>query len=70
MQQNPATKPLCTPDAVALKHSRRVLAPNRRNLERVMSMLESKPRPEGWDPALWSIGTVLGIAILYVACLA
>jgi hypothetical protein len=23
-----------------------------------------------WDPALWSIGTVLGAAIFYVACLA
>jgi hypothetical protein len=27
-------------------------------------------RSEGWDPALWSIGTVLGAAILYLACLA
>ena len=27
-------------------------------------------RSEGWDPALWSIGTVLGVAILYLACLA
>jgi len=26
-------------------------------------------RSEGWDPALWSIGTVLGVAIFYVACL-
>ena len=25
---------------------------------------------EGWDPALWSIGTVVAAAILYVACLA
>lgn len=25
--------------------------------------------PQSWDPALWSIGTVIGIAILYVACL-
>lgn len=24
---------------------------------------------ESWDPALWSIGTVLGAAILYLACL-
>jgi len=24
---------------------------------------------EGWDPALWSIGTVLGAAIVYLACL-
>ncbi|MHC2251568.1 hypothetical protein ACVILK_001260 [Bradyrhizobium embrapense] len=34
-----------------------------------MQTLESRPRPESWDPALWSIGTLLGIAILYVACL-
>lgn len=26
-------------------------------------------RSQSWDPALWSIGTVIGIAILYVACL-
>jgi hypothetical protein len=25
--------------------------------------------PESWDPALWSIGTVLGAAIVYLACL-
>jgi hypothetical protein len=25
--------------------------------------------PEDWDPALWSIGTVLGAAIVYLACL-
>jgi hypothetical protein len=24
---------------------------------------------ESWDPALWSIGAVLGIAIVYLACL-
>ena len=24
---------------------------------------------ESWDPALWSIGAVLGIAIIYLACL-
>jgi hypothetical protein len=26
-------------------------------------------QPEDWDPALWSIGTVLGVAIVYLACL-
>jgi hypothetical protein len=31
---------------------------------------EDSTRSEGWDPALWSIGTVLGAAIFYVACLA
>jgi hypothetical protein len=24
---------------------------------------------ESWDPAIWSIGTVLGVAIVYLACL-
>lgn len=27
-------------------------------------------RTDGWDPALWSIGTALGAAIFYLACLA
>jgi hypothetical protein len=36
-----------------------------------MWMTESdSSRSEGWDPALWSIGTVLGAAIFYLACLA
>lgn len=35
-----------------------------------MSTLEhDSTHSEGWDPALWSIGTVIGVAILYVACL-
>lgn len=35
-----------------------------------MSTLENDTsQQEGWDPALWSIGTVIGVAILYVACL-
>jgi hypothetical protein len=35
-----------------------------------MSTIENdSARQEGWDPALWSIGTVLGIAIVYLACL-
>jgi hypothetical protein len=34
-----------------------------------MSTLENDHATEGWDPALWSIGTVIGVAILYVACL-
>jgi hypothetical protein len=24
---------------------------------------------ESWDPARWSIGTILGAAIVYLACL-
>ena len=35
-----------------------------------MSTLEDDySQHEGWDRALWSIGTVIGVAILYVACL-
>jgi hypothetical protein len=35
-----------------------------------MSTIENDSAgPESWDPALWSIGTVLGVAILYLACL-
>ena len=67
--QKPATKPLCGCHEVVPKHSGRLLPPNRKSSECVMQTLESRPRSEGWDPALWSIGTVLGIAILYVACL-
>ena len=33
------------------------------------TMENDSAQSEGWDPALWSIGTVLGVAILYVACL-
>lgn len=35
-----------------------------------MSTLETdRARSENWDPALWSIGAVLGAAIVYLACL-
>ena len=35
-----------------------------------MSTLENdSAHLEGWDPAFWTIGTVIGAAILYVACL-
>lgn len=35
-----------------------------------MSNLENgNAGSESWDPALWSIGTVLGVAIVYLACL-
>jgi hypothetical protein len=35
-----------------------------------MSTIETdRVRSENWDPALWSIGAVLGAAIVYVACL-
>ena len=29
-----------------------------------------KTRSDGWAPALWSIGTALGAAIFYLACMA
>lgn len=35
-----------------------------------MSTLEDdSAHSDEWDPALWTIGTVIGAAILYVACL-
>jgi hypothetical protein len=33
------------------------------------TMEQDKAGSEGWDPALWSIGTVLSAAIFYLACL-
>ena len=36
-----------------------------------MSTMEhDNAEPQSWDPALWSIGTVVAVAILYLACLA
>ena len=36
-----------------------------------MSTMEhDNARSDSWDPALWSIGTVVAAAILYLACLA
>ena len=26
-------------------------------------------RSDGWDPALWSMGTAFAIAVVYLACL-
>jgi hypothetical protein len=35
-----------------------------------MSTIKSdSAEAESWDPAIWSIGTVLGVAIVYLACL-
>jgi hypothetical protein len=34
-----------------------------------MSIQTDSTGSESWDPALWSIGTVLGVAIVYLACL-
>lgn len=33
------------------------------------SMERDSVDTESWDPALWSIGTVMGVAIVYLACL-
>jgi hypothetical protein len=64
-----ATKPFWAAGAVVLKQSRRLL--NHHFGGRIMWTIEQDSAgSEGWDPALWSIGTVLGVAILYLACLA
>ena len=34
-----------------------------------MSIQNDSAGSESWDAALWSIGTVLGVAIVYLACL-
>ncbi len=34
-----------------------------------MWIMETEHGRSNWDPALWSIVTVLGAAVLYVACL-
>jgi hypothetical protein len=34
------------------------------------TMEHDNARSNSWDPALWSIGTAIAAAILYVACLA
>jgi hypothetical protein len=39
-----------------------------KNWRRIMD--NDSTRSESWDPALWSIGTALGAAIFYLACLA
>jgi hypothetical protein len=54
---------------VVLKQSRDVVAVETSG-DRVMPTIENdSPGSESWDPALWSIGTVLGVAIVYLACL-
>ena len=57
------------PHVVILKQSRDAVAA--RTLGgRVMSTIKNDSAgSESWDPALWSIGTVLGVAIVYLACL-
>ena len=58
-----------SPYVVVLKQSRDVVAA--RTLGgRVMSIIKNDSAgSESWDPAIWSIGTVLGVAIVDLACL-
>jgi hypothetical protein len=57
------------PYVVVLKQSRDVVAARIMG-GRVMSIIKNdRAESESWDPALWSIGTVLGVAIVYLACL-
>ena len=58
-----------TPHVVVLKQTGKVVTA--RTLGgRVMSTIENDSAgSESWDPAIWSIGTVLGAAIVYLACL-
>ena len=57
------------PYVVILKQSGNVVAA-RISGGRVMSTIENdNAGSESWDPALWSIGAVLGVAIVYLACL-
>ena len=63
------TKPFWRPGVVVLKQTGTVVGLT--ELEAVMPTLENdSAHSEGWDPALWSIGTVLGVAIVYLACMA
>jgi hypothetical protein len=67
--QKRLTKPFLAHDVVVLKQTGNVVAA-RTSGGRVMSTIENdNAGSESWDPALWSIGTVLGIAIVYLACL-
>ena len=57
------------PHVVVLKQSGDVVAA-RTSGGRAMSTIENDSAgSESWDPAHWSIGTVLGVAIVYLACL-
>ena len=69
LRKNAPTKPFLPPHVVVLKQTGNRIAARQLG-GRVMSTLENgKAGSESWDPALWSIGTVLGAAIVYLACL-
>jgi hypothetical protein len=64
----PPDETIFAPHVVVLKQSGDVVAA-RTSGGRVMSIQTDSTGSESWDPALWSIGTVLGVAIVYLACL-
>ncbi len=67
LRENP-DETIFLPHVVVLKQARDVVAVITSG-DRVMSTIENgSTGPESWDPALWSIGTVLGVAIVYLAC--
>ena len=69
LRKSAPTKPFLPPHVVVLKQTGNRIAARQLG-GRVMSILENgSARSESWDPALWSIGTVLGAAIVYLACL-
>jgi hypothetical protein len=72
LRKSAPTKPFFTPHVVVLKQTGNVVAACTSG-GRVMSTIEDGSAGseswESWDPAIWSIGTVLGVAIVYLACL-
>lgn len=67
LRKNP-DETIFPPHVVVLKQARDLVAVITSG-DRVMSTIENgSTGPESWDPALWSIGTVLGVAIVYLAC--
>jgi hypothetical protein len=61
------TKPFSGP-AQSFRNNRWIVINQQAFWRRIMQNDDN--RSEGWDPALWSIGTALSAAILYLACLA
>jgi hypothetical protein len=57
------------PYAVILKHTGNEVAVSNLGGHAMSNFENGNAGSESWDPALWSIGTVLGVAIVYLACL-
>ena len=69
LRKSAPTKPFLAPHVVVLKQTGNVVTALKFG-GRVMSTIENgNAGSESWVPALWSIGTVLGAAIVYLACL-